>query len=95
MRELDYLRFALEVLHDVEKVVVHVWLVLELNLDRIEVAECVGDVEGTGNELWHGGERDDDREKWEGVKKTTTGSAGTTRTRWLPEETKASTLPPS
>lgn len=43
---------ALEVLHDVEKVVVHVWLVLELDLDCIEIAECIGDVERTRCEVW-------------------------------------------
>lgn len=36
---------ALEVLHDVQEVVVHVRLVLELLLDRVEVAERIGHVQ--------------------------------------------------
>ena len=39
-------RLALKVLHDIEKLVVDLGLVLELNLDGVEVAEGVSDVEG-------------------------------------------------
>ncbi len=42
---------ALEVLHDVEESVVYVRSVLELDLDGVEVAECIGDVERS---LWTG-----------------------------------------
>lgn len=46
--------------HGVEKVVVHVWLVLELDLDleRIEVAESVCDVERgrDSKRAWEGNE---------------------------------------
>lgn len=34
-----------EILHDVQKVVVDLWLVLKLNLDSIQVCEGVSDVE--------------------------------------------------
>ena len=41
------MQLAFKILHDVEKIVVYVWLILELNLHRIEVAECIGDVQLT------------------------------------------------
>lgn len=43
---------ALKVLHDIEKPVVYVWSILELYLDRVEVAERIGHVEWS---LWAGG----------------------------------------
>ena len=36
-----HLRLALEVLHDVEEPVIHIWLVDKLYLDLIEVAQSV------------------------------------------------------
>ena len=39
---------ALEVLHDIEKLVVDLGLVLELDLDGVEVAEGICDVQGAG-----------------------------------------------
>lgn len=44
--------FALEILHDVQEVVVHVRLVLELDLDRVEVGERVGDIERATETVW-------------------------------------------
>lgn len=39
------LRLALKVLHDVQEMIVNIWLVLELDLHCVEIAEGVGDVE--------------------------------------------------
>lgn len=38
-------QLALEVLHDVQKLVVHVWPLRELHLDLVEITEGVADVE--------------------------------------------------
>ena len=44
-------RLALEVFHDIQKVVVYIRLVLELQLDRVKIAKSVGDIE-LANRLW-------------------------------------------
>lgn len=51
---------ALKVLHDIEKLVVDLWLVLELDLDGVEIAEGVCDVKGASilvrrSRPWSGG----------------------------------------
>lgn len=40
-------RLALKVLHDIQKLIVDVWVVCKLILDSVEIAKGVGDVEGT------------------------------------------------
>ena len=87
------LHLALEVLHDVEEVVVHVGLVVELDLDCIEVAERVGDVERAGELGRHGGRG----RPWEPRAGSKIGRrhGWTTLARCLPGETTASTSRPS
>ena len=41
IREPDHLRLALEVLHDVEESIIHIWLVDKLDLDLVEVAQSI------------------------------------------------------
>ena len=36
-----YPRLALEVFHDVEESVIHIWLLMKLDLDLVEVAQCI------------------------------------------------------
>ena len=93
--------FALEVLHDVEKVVVHVWLVLELDLDRVEVGERVGDIERATWVVWrargHRGRRRGACElaTWFSQQVSRLVSLLLDHKKCIPEEAKDSTSPPS
>lgn len=40
---------TLEILHYIEKLIINLWPLCELNLHSIEVAECVGDIEGSAH----------------------------------------------
>jgi len=42
---------AFKVLHDVQKLIVYIWIVVELILDSIEISEGVGDIEWSSS-LW-------------------------------------------
>ena len=36
---------ALELLHDIQEMVIHVWLILELELDVVQIAQSIRDTQ--------------------------------------------------